>query len=372
MAKRISLLVIGIAAIGGLLYFADFELLAAVLATMPAPILALLIGFFLAASLMKGLRWAFYLRAAHLDIRWRDGVTSYIAAFATSAIPGGSWLAPRLAQEHGRVRMRQAAAALFVSFIGDALAISSAALVLFIITEQPAYRFLVPVAGLAIGFIAIAMGRSALVWTVVARTLDRWRLTRRLLPKERDIQSRIQVLMRPKVIAGGVAFSLSTTALTIGFLYVLVNALTFRGISVIESAFVLSTAEATAVVIPFTGGFGVTDSSMAGMMTTLAIGLQRATFVALMFRSIELLFKMLLGIVVLFLRYDEFLLNVLDLRARSRDAYKWISYLPGVYHLMRSLGLVASRSGVTISGAQVPIDEHQIQIDSPSGESGGD
>lgn len=356
MARRIALLIIGISALGGLLYFADFELLAAVLATMPAPVLAALVGIFLASSIMKGLRWAFYLRAAHLDIRWRDGLTSYLAAFATSAIPGGSWLAPRLAQEHGKVRMRQAAAALFVSFIGDAIAISSVAFVLFLVTEQPAYRFLVPVAGIAIGIVSIAMGRSSIVWAGVSRILDRWRLTRRLVPKERDIQSRVQVLMRPKVILGGIAFSISTTVLTAAFLLVLVNALTFRGISVVESLFVLSTAEATAVVIPFTGGFGVTDSSMAGMMTTLAIGLQRATFVALMFRSIELLFKMLLGVMVLFLRYDQFLLNVLDIRARSKDAYNWATCLPGVQHLMKSLGWAAPGAGVTLEESRVHIE----------------
>lgn len=354
MRRRLALITIATAAVAGLVLFTDFTMLFGIFGVLSPVATGVLIALFLLGAVLKGLRWAFYLRQAYLDIRWRDGLTSYLGALATAAVPGGSWLAPRLAQEHGHIRMRQAAAALFVNFIGDAIALSSVVFALFIFTDQPAYRFAVPAGGLAIGITAIAMGRSILVWTFVHRTLGRWRVTSRLLPKEIELQARIRVLMRPRVIFGGILFSVSTTIVTAAFLYVLVNALTFRGISGIEGLFVLSVAEATAIVIPITGGFGVTDSSMAGMLTTLGIGFRRATFVALMFRSFELVMKTTLGTTVLLARYDRFLLNALDIRARTRGAFRVAGRVPGLGFLAHIPILPARRTRVTAKTRDEP------------------
>ncbi|MEZ4570064.1 MAG: lysylphosphatidylglycerol synthase domain-containing protein [Thermomicrobiales bacterium] len=184
MIKRISLILVVIAALVGLVIIADFQLLLGAIDAMPASAHAALIGIFLAGAVLKGLRWAFYLRSARLNIRWRDGMTSYLAAMSTSPIPGGSWLAPRLAQEHGHVRMRQAAPTLFVSYIVDAITVPTIILALFIFTDQPLYSFAIPAVGISLGIVLVAMGRSTRIWNLIASLLKRSRFTCRWLPEE--------------------------------------------------------------------------------------------------------------------------------------------------------------------------------------------
>jgi len=328
--RRVSLILVAFATLAVLIVLADIELLFQVLNALPVSTLALLLGIFLAGSVLKSFRWAFYLRSAQLDIRWRDGLTSFLAGMTTSPLPGGSWLAPRLAQEHGHVRMRQAAPALFVSFIADALTLPLTVLALFVILDQPSYSFAIPAIGIALGLVMLAMGRSTRVWNLVARLLDRTRFTRGWLPKERDIQRRVQALMRPRVLLGGIAFSLGATLLSAAFMMTLVVALTFRGITPGEALWVHTVSETASIAIPIPGGFGVTDSSIAGLLNQYGIGLQRATFLALVLRSSEAGFRVFFGSLVLFVRYDRFLLNVLDLRGRTRGAYKHACKVPGV------------------------------------------
>jgi hypothetical protein len=330
LITRIALILVAFATVSGLILLADIQLLIQVFTALPPLSLAMLVAVFLVGAVLKGLRWAFYLRSARLDIRWRDGATSYLAGMTTSALPGGSWLAPRLAQEHGMVRMRQAAPALFVSYIVDALTLPLVILALLIITDQSSYSFAIPIAGLAIGLVLFAMGRSSRVWKLVASVLARSRITQRWLPKERDVQERVQALMRPRVLMGGIAFSLVATGLSAAFLMVLVVALTFRGLAPGEALWIHSVSEAARVALPVPGGIGVTDSSITGMLTQHGIGLRRATFLALVLRSSEAGFRVLFGTLVLFVRYESFLLNALDLRRRTRGACRRASRMPGI------------------------------------------
>lgn len=363
MITRIALILVAFATVSGLVFLADIGLLVQVLTALPAISLAMLVAIFLAGALLKGLRWAFYLRFAHLNIRWRDGMTSYLAAMTTSSLPGGSWLAPRLAQEHGHVRMRQAAPALFVSFIVDALTLPLMILALFIITDQPGYSFAIPIGGLLIGLALFAMGRSARVWNLAASILDRTRITRRWLPKERDIQIRVRALMRPQVLLGGIAFSLIATVFSAAFLMVLVVALTFRGISPGEALWVHSLSEAARIALPVPGGIGVTDSSITGLLTQYDIGLRRATFLALILRSSEAGFRVLFGSLVLFIRYEGFLLNALDLRRRTRGAYRRAIKMPGLKQTLAPLvGAIQLRHPGPIVAAIDPSPAEEVPL----------
>jgi hypothetical protein len=329
MIKRVSLILVAFATLAGLAYVANFELLVRVLDALPPQTLALLIGVFLLGAILKGFRWAFYLRCARLDIRWRDGMTTYLAAMTTTPLPGGSWLAPRLAQEHGDIRMRQAAPSLFVGFIIDAITVPVLVLLLFIVTDQPRYSAVVPAVGLGLGVVLFAMGRSKLIWQLVARLLARSRVTRRWLPQEQDVQLRVQALIRPKVLLGGIAFSIGATLLSAWFLMVVVTALTIRGVSPFEALWVHSVAETASIALPIPGGF-VTDSSTTGLLTQVNIGLQRATFLALILRSMSIVFRLVFGSLMLFLCYEQFLLGVLDLRGRTRSAYRRAITVPGL------------------------------------------
>ena len=316
--RRIILVVIATAVLAAAIFYVDFSTLWSALAGLTTTTVVLLVILLFTGALVKSLRWAFYLRAARLEISWRDGMTTYLAGMAAGAIPGGSWLPARLAQEHGNVRMRQAAAGLFVGFVADMIALAVLAASTILLMQQPRPRLLIPGAALVVATLLIAMGRSERLWYFVDRLLARSRFTRGLLPKEADIHEKVSAVMQAPVIARGVGFSLAATTVSVAILYLLVNGLTFTGIGVLQSVYVHSFSESAATVIPSPGGIGVIDSSMAGLLNSLSIGWVRATFVVLTIRSVDLLFKTAFGSVMLLIFYHRLLREVLQFKRRAR------------------------------------------------------
>jgi uncharacterized membrane protein YbhN (UPF0104 family) len=324
--RRIIFVTIAIAAIAAAIFYVDFATLWSAVAGLSTVTLVMLFLLLSAGAAVKALRWAFYLHAAGLHISQRDAMTSYLAGMSAAAVPGGSWLAPRLAQEHGEVRMRQAAVGLFVGFVADALALALVAIVAITLMDEPNNRYAIP--ALAIGFagLLIAMGKSERLWYFIDRFLARWRLTQSWLPKEADIHGKVRAVMRVPVIARGVGFSIAATLVSMLVLYVLTNALTIRGVSLDEALYVHGFSEAAAMVIPSPGGIGVIDSSMAGLLNSLSIGWVRATYIVLTIRSIDLLYKTVVGSMVLVAFYHGLLASILRLRHRSRTArrHAWL------------------------------------------------
>lgn len=320
--RRLILFIIAIAALVALVRYANLDILTSAFADMTVGSILLLFGFFFLGTIVKATRFAFYLRSANLDIRWRDGITSYLAALSVAALPGGGWLSPRLAQEHGHVRMRQAASAMYVSLVSDAIAVSFLAYGVLLFAREPAMRFIFPGLGVAFAIFMVIMGRSERVWNVVSDLLARRRITRRFLPQGADVHSRILAVMRGKVILGGVAFSLAATLISAAMLWALVNGLTVRGLTLFEGVTIMSLSQAAGVVIPVPSGLGVTDTSMATQLNGLGIGFLRASYVALAYRSIDLLFKTVFGTLMFALFYNRLLMEILHVRRRARKAYR--------------------------------------------------
>jgi uncharacterized protein (TIRG00374 family) len=316
--RRFILIVIATAVLAAAIFYVDFSTLWSALAGLSTTTIILLAALLLVGALVKSLRWAFFLRAANLDISWRDGMTTYLAGMATGAIPGGSWLPARLAQEHGSVRMRQAVSGLFVGFVADMIALAIVAETMIVVMGEPRPRMLIPVAAIGLAILLIAMGRSERLWYFIDRLLARSRFTSGLLPREADIHQKISAVMRTSVVGRGVGFSLMTTFVSVAILYLLVNGLTFTGINVQQALYVHSFSESAATVIPSPGGIGVIDSSMAGLLNSLSIGWVRATFVVLTIRSVDLLFKTVFGSVMLVVFYHRLLRDVLQFKRRAK------------------------------------------------------
>jgi uncharacterized membrane protein YbhN (UPF0104 family) len=250
-------------------------------------------------------------------------MTSYLAGMSVAALPGGSVLPARLAQEHGNVHMREAASGLFVGFAADAIAVSLVAYAAMLSLRQPGDHFIVPIFGLIVGAVVITMARSERVWQLVGRLMSRWALTRRVLPKEEDVHRRVSVLMRAGVVSRGVGFSVATTIMSAAVFYVLANALTFTGVGVRQAIFVHAFSESAAMVLPVPAGIGVSDSSMAGLMGSIGIGWVRAMYVVIAIRSVDLLFKTVFGSCVLLLRYHRMLAGILKIRRRAGHAWRF-------------------------------------------------
>lgn len=368
--RRFILIVIATAVLAAAVFYVDFSTLWSALAGLSSTTIVLLAILLFTGALVKSIRWAFYLRSAHLGISWRDGMTTYLAGMAAGAIPGGSWLPARLAQEHGNIRMRQAASGIFVGFVADMLALAALAATTIVLMDEPRPRLLIPGGAILLAALLVAMGRSERLWYFVDRLLARTRLTRGLLPKEADIHQKVSAVMRAPVIARGVAFSLIVTTVSVANLYLLVNGLTFTGISVLESYYVHSFSESAATVIPSPGGIGVVDSSTAGLLNSLSIGWVRATFIVLTIRSIDLLFKTVFGSVMLLIFYNRLLREVLQVRRRAKTVgrnarrawrFSW-RFATRRNHAASRPGSAGSRPARReTSGANETIQPHAIQ-----------
>lgn len=311
MKRRLLVLGIGAAAVVAIVRFVNIGTFWSAVSAMPKTSLLGLILLLALNSVVK---------AGRLDIAWRDGMTSYLAGMAATALPGGSLLAPRLAQEHGTVTMHQATPALFVSAAADALAVSSLALLCTFVTDQERGRVSIPLIGLGFAALLILLGRSARLWGWVSRLLARYRWTRKWLPQEADVQRSIAAMLRLSVVAAGTLLSVVTTLLSIAFLVVLVNGLTFRGIRPGEAAGIHTMAETIGIVLPLSFGISIKGASLARMLNTLGIGWVRVVYVMLAMRSLNVLARTMLGSVVLAACYRDLLGSALALRRRTRVA----------------------------------------------------
>jgi putative heme transporter len=324
--RRLFAIALVLAVAAALLRYADIATAASAVVHMPRASLLAILALLLAIALARAARWSYYLRSAELRIRRRDAMTSSLGGMSLSWFPGGGLLAARLAQEHGDVRMRQATPALFVRIVADLFVIATLALGFGLSSRHSQDRLLIPICGLVFAGVLVAMGRSSRFWAFIDRLLLRFRLTRSWLSQEVDIQVRVQALMRVRVLATGVLFSLLTTTLSIALLVVLVNGLTVRGITPVEATTVHATAETVSELAPIGIGFTVGDSSLAQMLNGLGIGWTRVIYLLLTLRSLNLLFKTGIGVVTLLFCYRPLLFGALDLPRRRRTTRRWVGH----------------------------------------------
>jgi len=309
VVKRAIILVL-IAATGVALYrFTDLESLSSAILSMSGTALLLLLFLLFANSIIQGGRWAFLLRASGLKIRYRDGITSFLGSQAATAIPGGSLLSARLAREHGNMRTSEAVSGFVGQAVGDLWGVSALAVAGILLTEQRHIQLFIPGIALIASAVLIAVARSARLrnWTFsVAR---RWRITRRFLPDQEGFLTRSAALMRPKTLLITTCFSIVSTAMAALTLLIIVRTLTVRGMSIDESIYTHSLSILTRMAVPIPGGYGVSDISLTGMLNYIGIGLARAAFIAIAIRSIGLIFRTCLGLLVLIVRYPAILVG---------------------------------------------------------------
>lgn len=289
--------------------FGDPELVRATLDRLSVEIVIALLALLTVNELVKGLRWAWYLRAAHLPIRIVDGLTSYLASQAASALPGGALLSARLAEEHGggRVRLRHTTPPLLVQGFGDLAAVSLLALAGILLTGQASFQLVAPVTGFVIALLFVSGARSDRLGTFLAGMLERSRATRRLVPVERDAQRTLRTLCTPRALVPGIAASIVSSLVTAAILVLLAEALTLRGVRPHEAVYVHGMTMLAHFLIPIPNGFGTNELSLIGLLNLIGIGFGRATAIAVTYRALGLGFRTVVGIAVLLVRYHAVL-----------------------------------------------------------------
>jgi putative heme transporter len=290
---------------------ADLESMSSAILSMSAEAVFVLLLLLLANEIVKGLRWAFFLRSSGLDISTFDALTSYLAAQAGTALPGGSLLGARLAQEHGNVKMRQATASLVGQSFADAFALSVLATVAIVATSQRNIQLFIPLLTAVGAIVVVQVLRNRALGDRVLAFLGRFRLTRRVVTRGDDFRDYIVVLMNFRTLAGGSIYSLGATILSTAILLVLAVSLTERGLHPFEALYAHSFSTVARVLVPVPGGYGVSDGSLTGLLNYLGIGLARATFVALAYRTVIMVFRTIFGALVLVARYPHLLVGQL-------------------------------------------------------------
>jgi putative heme transporter len=309
--KRFIILALIIAAAIFFYAVADLESMSSAILSMSAEAVFVLLLLLLANEIVKGLRWAYFLRASKLDISTFDALTSYLAAQAATALPGGSLLGARLAQEHGNVKMRQATASLVGQSFADAFALSLLATVAIVATSQRNIQLFIPLITFVGAIFAVQVIRNRRLGDRILAFLAKYRLTRRVVPQSDDFRDFTVVLMKFRVLAIGAIYSVGATILSTAILLVLALSLTERGLHPFEALYTHSFSTVARVLVPVPGGYGVSDGSLAGLLNYLGIGLARATFVALAYRTVIMVFRTIFGALVLVARYPHLLVGQL-------------------------------------------------------------
>ncbi len=317
--KRVVIVLLTIASAVAFVYFANLESLSTAIFSMPATSLLLLIGLLLLNEVVKGSRWAYLLRASKLPIRHIDGVTTYLASMSASALPGGSMLSARLAEEHGKIRMHQTFSSFVALGVSDFFAPAGIAMSAIILTGQRPVQIVMPVVTIMMGLTGIALFRSARLAGWVTKFLMRWRLTRRYVPQEADFWDRASLLMHRKVIVNAVGYSVISTMLSASILWLIANAMIERNISYGDGVYAHTFSMVARQIIPVPGGLGISDASLAGVLNFIGIGLARAAFIALAYRTVGLIFRTFLGLLVLIARYPYLLVGPLRVQASDTE-----------------------------------------------------
>ena len=307
--KRLVILILVIACGVALFTVIDIPSMTRALLDMPRDAAITLALLLFGSEILKGLRWTFFLHASHLSIRSVDGLTSYLGAQAATALPGGSVLTARLAQEHGQVQMHQAAAGLVGQGIADIFALALVAACAILVTRQQPIQMAIPAAALVAAACAVVVVRSRRLAAWLVGLLGRFRLTRRFLPQEEDFWAHAMVLMTPRTLLTGAVYSVVITGISALVLLTLTGALTDRGLRPGEALYAHGLSTVARLIVPVPGGFGVSDGSLTGLLNYIGIGFGRATFIALAYRSIGLLFRSVMGVLVLAVRYPYLLVG---------------------------------------------------------------
>jgi uncharacterized protein (TIRG00374 family) len=317
MLKRLIIIAVAIGSAVFFILFTDLESLSSAVFSMPASSLLLLVLLLLGNELLKAVRWSYLLRASKLRIRRTDAITSYLASQAASSLPGGSVMSARLAEEHGQIRMYQAISSLVAQVIADFFSPGILAIIAILLTGQPPLQIIMPVFTMMLGFGCIIVVRSRRIAFAVTRFLQRWRLTRRFVPEESDFWDHSALLMKPRVMFNTINIGIVSTVISAITIWIITDALTDRGISFNEALYAHSFSVVARHVIPVPSGIGISDASLAGVLNYIGIGLARATFIALAYRTIGMIFRTFLGLLVLVARYPYLIVSSLRVPAQS-------------------------------------------------------
>lgn len=271
----------------------------ALLADFSPRSLAIVLCVLLLRELVKAVRWSYYLRAAGVRIGAADGATNFLAGQAVGVLPLGEVLRARLLREHG-VPAYEVIPVVTMQVACDVVAF---ALVALLGAYEGIIAWWLALVPMLLPVALAAIFSSDRLAAAVGRMLRRHRATARFVPVEDDLRAQTLRLLRPRPFLCGVGLSLVVAAASCSILFLLVNDLSRATLGWGDAlvAHALSTLAGLVSLVP--GGWGVADGSLSGLLSAFGVGAGVAFSVALANRFLDILFRTLIGMVVLFARY---------------------------------------------------------------------
>lgn len=271
----------------------------ALLADFSPRSLGIVLILLLLRELVKAVRWSYYLRAAGVPISRADGATNFLAGQAVGVLPLGEVLRARLLREHG-VPAYDVIPVVTMQVACDVVAF---ALIALLGASRGIIAWWLAVVPLLLPVALAAVFSSDRLAAAVGRMLRRHRMTARFVPVEDDVRAQTLRLLRPRPLLCGIVLSLVVTAVSATVLFLLVDDLSRATLGWGDAlvAHALSTLAGLVCLVP--GGWGVADGSLSGLLSVFGVGAGVAFSVALVYRFLDILFRTLVGMVILFARY---------------------------------------------------------------------
>lgn len=279
----------------------QFRAVRTILAIFPRWVIALMLGLTLLAEVVKIARWRFFVRAAGIPIRWRDAATSLLAGQTASLLHGGDLLRVRLGAEHA-ILPRVGLTVSFAMWATDMMALPLLALAGLGKHLVSRWVLFLP---LVIPVLLLLVVRSRRFARFVSRTLGRFRLTRRYALSEEEIEHVTHLLTRRSVLLGGVAYAGVMRLIFAAILLCAVNVINDRHLryETVLSAHSLSTLVGAIAFVPGIISVG----SLVELFNARGVPRVLGFLISLTNRALSTTVNLVVGIVVLFIRYPTVL-----------------------------------------------------------------
>lgn len=257
-----------------------------------------LVGLSTVSYLMRSLRWGALMRLAGHPVRTRDALYLHLSGQTMGISPGrvGEVLKPWLAREVGGLPLGTGIALVFAERVADLIAVCVLALGGLSVLGGGMWALTAALAAIA-G--ATAIGASAWFHRLAIRVLGRQRWARRHADSIASISDAVRESLSWKALAWSVPVSVVAWGLEgVGF-WLLLRAVGEQGLSLPATVSVYAVATIVGAFTFLPGGIGITEASMAGVLTALGVPLSAASAVTLVIRAATLWWGVVLGWLVI-------------------------------------------------------------------------
>jgi len=305
LARLLLPVALGVAVYAGLALYGQSGALAAALARFPTWFVAPVLALALANYLLRFVRWQYYLHRCNVAIEARRSAAIFFSGLAMSVTPGrfGELFKCAMLREERALRLSVSIPLVLTERVTDLAAICL--LVGIGVLRYPVGRTAFLVVAALVLAVVLALSISPTFAAKVARLLDRVALRKGLAATATadEVATVFATLLRGRALVIGVALGAVAWFAECLALLVVVEGLGFTNLAVSAATFVYALSTLGGAVSLLPGGLGVTEVSMAALLSVFALPGQLAIAGVVIVRLCTLWFATVLGLGVYLLHH---------------------------------------------------------------------